>query len=60
MTKLKIGLEDAFGTIGTVETIKTTFITQHEDEVFHVIWDDMNHFLGMKLMKSKSLDKSLE
>ena len=56
MTKLKIGLEDAFGTIGTVETIKTTFITQHEDEVFHVIWDDMNHFLGMKLMKSKSLD----
>ena len=56
MIKLKIVLEDAFGTIGTVKTIKTKFITQHEDKVFHVKWDDMNHFLGMKLMKSKSME----
>ena len=61
MTKLKIGLEDAFGTIGTVETIKTTFITQHEDEVFHVIWDEMNHCKlsraqGMKIMNSKATE----
>ena len=61
MTKLKIGLEDAFGTIGTVMIINMKFITKHEDEVFHVIWDEMNHCKlsraqGTKIMNSKATE----